>query len=142
MINNYDKMKRVQNSLEELAQNTSEQEKEDMIPTMGDNITVQEEEQDEQKEEQQDTMQQDTVQQDTVQQDVGQKDEEQQNGSGEEGQSVQTEVRREYIVQKGDTLEIISIKEYGDVLHVEAICKLNGLEDGNLILIGQKLLLP
>ena len=136
MINNYDKMKRVQNSLEELSQNVSE-EKDDVIPTMGDNITVQEEENDEQKEEQQDT-----VQEDAVQQDIEQQDTVQQNATGEEEQSVEIEAHREYVVQKGDTLETISIKEYGDVLHVKEICKLNGLEDGNLILIGQKLLLP
>ncbi len=47
-----------------------------------------------------------------------------------------------YIVQKGDTLASISQKEYGDLAHVNAICELNGLEDGNLIMIGQKLLLP
>ena len=47
-----------------------------------------------------------------------------------------------YVVLKGDTLESISREVYGDSLHVNAICKLNGLEDGNLIYIGQKLLLP
>ena len=33
-------------------------------------------------------------------------------------------------------------KIYGDITHVDAICNANGLEDGNLIFIGQKLLLP
>ena len=47
-----------------------------------------------------------------------------------------------YIVQKGDTLAAISKEVYGDILHVAEICELNGLEDGNLIFIGQKLLLP
>ncbi|MGO5053189.1 LysM peptidoglycan-binding domain-containing protein [Lachnospiraceae bacterium LCP25S3_G4] len=47
-----------------------------------------------------------------------------------------------YIVQKGDTLAKISKKAYGDVTHVDSICKMNGLENGNLIYIGQKLLLP
>ncbi len=47
-----------------------------------------------------------------------------------------------YIVQKGDTLAGISKKVYGDISHVEAICKMNGLKDGNLIFIGEKLLLP
>lgn len=47
-----------------------------------------------------------------------------------------------YIVEKGDTLEKISRKAYGDVKHIEAISKMNGLENGNLIYIGQKLLLP
>lgn len=47
-----------------------------------------------------------------------------------------------YIVEKGDTLEKISRKAYGDAKHIEAISKMNGLENGNLIYIGQKLLLP
>lgn len=47
-----------------------------------------------------------------------------------------------YIVEEGDTLAIISKKMYGDVSHTEAISKMNGLSDGNLIYIGQKLLLP
>lgn len=47
-----------------------------------------------------------------------------------------------YIVQKGDTLDKISIKIYGNRKSVDAICRMNGLTDGNLIIIGQKLLLP
>lgn len=47
-----------------------------------------------------------------------------------------------YVVEKGDTLALISRKAYGDLTHVDAICKMNGLSDGNLIYIGQKLLLP
>lgn len=47
-----------------------------------------------------------------------------------------------YVVEKGDTLAIISKKMYGDVTHIDAICRMNGLSNGNLIYIGQKLLLP
>ncbi|MCI8941102.1 MAG: LysM peptidoglycan-binding domain-containing protein [Dorea sp.] len=47
-----------------------------------------------------------------------------------------------YIVQKGDTLDIISEKVYGTISKTDAIRQKNGLEDGNLIIIGQKLLLP
>lgn len=47
-----------------------------------------------------------------------------------------------YVVEKGDTLAKISKKIYGDIGHVDAICRMNGLKDGNLIFIGQKLLLP
>lgn len=47
-----------------------------------------------------------------------------------------------YVVEDGDTLAIISQKIYGDISHVDAICRMNGLTDGNLIYIGQKLLLP
>ena len=47
-----------------------------------------------------------------------------------------------YVVQKGDTLDSISKKVYGDISHVDAICRMNGLQDGNLIFIGPKILLP
>ena len=47
-----------------------------------------------------------------------------------------------YIVEKGDTLDSISMKKYGTTRQVDAICEMNGLDDGNLIFIGQKLLLP
>lgn len=47
-----------------------------------------------------------------------------------------------YVVQKGDTLDKISIKIYGTRGYVDAICRMNGLTDGNLIIIGQKLMLP
>ncbi len=47
-----------------------------------------------------------------------------------------------YFVEKGDTLAIISRKVYGDLDHIDAICRMNGLKNGNLILVGQKLLLP
>lgn len=47
-----------------------------------------------------------------------------------------------YVVEKGDTLAIISRKMYGDISHIDAICRMNGIEDGDLIYVGQKLLLP
>lgn len=47
-----------------------------------------------------------------------------------------------YTVEPGDTLAGISKKAYGDFSHVEAISKKNGLENGNLIYVGQKLVLP
>lgn len=47
-----------------------------------------------------------------------------------------------YVVEEGDTLAIISRKMYGDISYVDAICRMNGLTDGNLIYVGQKLLLP
>ena len=47
-----------------------------------------------------------------------------------------------YVVEEGDTLAIISMKMYGDLTHVDAICRMNGISNGNLIYVGQKLLLP
>lgn len=51
-------------------------------------------------------------------------------------------VENSYVVKKGDTLASISREKYGSTSYIEKICKLNGLEDGNLIFVGQKLLLP
>ena len=65
------------------------------------------------------------------------------NGAGNFDGAGATGRRREYYeVVKGDTLDRISEKVYGDASHVDAICRMNGLSDGNLIYIGQKLLLP
>ncbi len=47
-----------------------------------------------------------------------------------------------YVVKKGDTLASICKEVYGDMTYVNEVCELNGLENGNLIFIGQKLLLP
>ena len=48
----------------------------------------------------------------------------------------------DYVVESGDTLAMISQKMYGDVSHIEAISKMNGLMNGDLIYVGQKLILP
>lgn len=47
-----------------------------------------------------------------------------------------------YEVQKGDTLVGISLKLYKSVDYVSQIMKLNGIEDQNVILYGQKLIVP
>lgn len=62
--------------------------------------------------------------------------------STEQGDSSENGSDGVYVVEEGDTLAIISRKMYGDISHVDSICAMNGLENGNLIYIGQKLLLP
>ena len=47
-----------------------------------------------------------------------------------------------YIVQKGDSLALISQKIYQNVNKVPEICAKNGIADENTIYEGQKLLLP
>lgn len=47
-----------------------------------------------------------------------------------------------YTVKRGDTLENISVNFYGSKKMIGEICNVNGLTDGNLIIEGQKLLLP
>ena len=47
-----------------------------------------------------------------------------------------------YIVEKGDSLAVISQKIYQNKDMVPQICAKNGIADENTIYIGQKLLLP
>lgn len=47
-----------------------------------------------------------------------------------------------YIVQAGDTLESICLKIYQDKSKVAALCQANGIQNGNQIQAGQKLILP
>ena len=47
-----------------------------------------------------------------------------------------------YVVQKGDSLALISQKIYQNVDKVPEICAKNGIADENTIYVGQKLLLP
>ena len=61
---------------------------------------------------------------------------------GDAAQSEENGSNGIYIVEEGDTLAMISQKCYGNISHVDAICRMNGLSDGNLIYVGQKLLLP
>lgn len=117
-LNNFDKMEAVQDSIETLSQSVGEQE-------IKSETTVETEE--ESPGEQQGMAQERTESQEELSQAAAEA------GLDEEDF---------YIVEKGDTLDSISIKIYGDASHVEAICKMNGLTDGNLIFIGQKLLLP
>lgn len=49
---------------------------------------------------------------------------------------------RIYEVGEGETLYGICWKTYGSLSHLREICSLNGLEDENRILAGQKLILP
>ena len=117
-LNNFDKMEAVQDSIETLSQSVGGQE-------IKSETTVETEE--ESPGEQQGMAQERTESQEELSQSAAEA------GLDEEDF---------YIVEKGDTLDSISIKIYGDASHVEAISKMNGLTDGNLIFIGQKLLLP
>lgn len=47
-----------------------------------------------------------------------------------------------YVVEEGETLFGICIKEYQNAKKLKEICELNGLEDENKIIAGQKLILP
>lgn len=114
-MNNYDKMNSVQSSIETLSESVQ-----------GNNG---------QKEK--------TKTEDSAASEETQTQEKKDNQAGEEVAVEEGKDGEEYyVVQRGDTLDTISMKLYGTTDEAEAICKMNGLSDGNLIFIGQKLLLP
>lgn len=128
-MNNYDKINSVQDSIETLSesvrqvernnvQNEDEKETELLIEET-ENLVTEDGEADVQVQE---TVKEMEPEVSTVQEDLSQEE--------------------YYVVEKGDTLDSISQKIYGTTSETDAICRMNGLTDGNLIFIGQKLLLP
>ena len=131
MINNYDKMKNVQSSIDKLAENILKKEKtedkEEIVETIGGVIS--------------------SVEENAVDDENQEIDETKENEQTAEEPTAEEESQeviesKTYVVEEGDTLESICRKEYGGIEQIETICQLNQLEDGNLIFIGQKLLLP
>ena len=142
-MNNYDKMEAVQSSLESLSQSVNSPESQ--------TETVTEDEGDDEEEGAAAKAQIETGETESVQEASGDTASDSSGeGDTDDTGAVMTADPSEidldeddyYVVQKGDTLDTISMKVYGDAAHVDAICRMNGLSDGNLIYIGQKLLLP
>lgn len=142
-MNNYDKMEAVQSSLESLSQSVNSPESQ--------TETVTEDEGDDEEEGAAAKAQVETGETESVQEASGDTAlDSSGEGDADDTGAVMTADPSEidldeddyYVVQKGDTLDTISMKVYGDAAHVDAICRMNGLSDGNLIYIGQKLLLP
>jgi len=119
-MNNYDKMNAVQKSIETLSESVKKNEDAQQVEIV-DNEEVADEISEGQEEVSVET-----------------------KGMEPEVSTIQEDLKEKeyYIVEKGDTLDIISQKIYGTTSETDAICKMNGLTDGNLIFIGQKLLLP
>lgn len=147
MVNNFDRMKSVQTTLDSLTGETAGAAQ--TQETSGAVTAVTGEEQTGEEESAgQDTGQGDDPQaaegEDaaTADDEAGDGDDQETSGEPAEEVSAENGSNGVYIVEKGDTLAIISKKMYGDISHVEAICKMNGITDGNLIYVGQKLLLP
>lgn len=142
-MNNYDKMEAVQSSLESLSQSVNSPESQ--------TETVTEDEGDDKEEGAAAKAQVEIGETESVQEASGDTASDSSGeGDTDDTGAVMTADPSEidldeddyYVVQKGDTLDTISMKVYGDAAHVDAICRMNGLSDGNLIYIGQKLLLP
>ena len=143
-MNNYDKMNAVQTSIESLSQSVAKSgqqgtvENTETTETMGNAEAAENTETLEATEGSQEN--------DETAQPAGAESEPQDVSGQTEPitSTIQEELSSEdyYVVQKGDTLDRISQKIYGTTAEVDAICRMNGLTDGNLIFIGQKLLLP
>lgn len=156
MVNNFDKMKSVQLALDNMKQETSgDVMKEDAVETgagvtvvVADEVETEKDNKDgEEKSKQEDGTAdagQDSLAE-TEGADAQIEENDDRNSSMtvlEQGDSNENGSDGVYVVEEGDTLAIISRKMYGDISQVDSICAMNGLEDGNLIYIGQKLLLP
>ncbi len=126
-MNNYEKMSLVQDSIATLSESVKRVENESVLQLADKETEVLTKETNEE---------------------VNEQEEADKTDSGMEPQvsTIQEELKKNeseyYIVEKGDTLDSISQKIYGTRNKTEDICKMNGLSDGNLIFIGQKLLLP
>ena len=164
MLNNYDKMQGVQDSLSALNGEESKENEGDIAEVFGENVTSENQDEPDKLDDAQSADKADDGAQTDETLGVQPEGEQAAQTDGEQatqadgeqttqpndGQTTgqdgtETPVIKEpktYVVKKGDTLESISREQYGDVAHVNAICKINGLDDGNLIFIGQKLLLP
>ncbi|WP_075717317.1 LysM peptidoglycan-binding domain-containing protein [Roseburia sp. 499] len=131
-INNYRKMKEVEDVLYVMKEEKQEkkEEKSDLVveSVESDVVPLQEEEKQQQVAESQ-TMQQQVVNQQAIEQ--------QQTSEPQQASEPQY-----YVVQAGDTLESICLKVYQDKSKVAELCQANGIENGNQIQAGQKLILP
>ena len=156
MVNSFDRMKSVQSTLEALADTSDEVETRETSGTVTAVTSEEQTGEGETSDDQavgsddgqapDDQSAQENDGQDQSSQDarnsIGLTDGNGTDSSDENTASEETGSNGVYIVEEGDTLAIISRKMYGDVDHVDAICRMNGIADGNLIYVGQKLLLP
>lgn len=126
LLNNFDKMKQLQKSVETMSEGVGEEK------------TTAQKSQEKKRTAAVETTEIQNKVSSEIKDEVQADEEDRADGEGT-GQGSEEEY---YFVERGDTLDSISKKIYGDSSEVDAICKMNGLSDGNLIYIGQKLLLP
>ena len=149
MLNNYEKIHGAQDAINALSEEKPKDKDDEVVEVFGENATFENEddETDTSDNEQSADPQPDSTEATSPEDADNSNQEGTEATQPEDGQADETETPviqqpKMYVVKKGDTLETISKKQYGDVTHVKVICELNGLDDGNLIFIGQKLLLP
>ena len=138
-INNYQKMKKVEDVLYVINEETKEKEKGNdsdlVVESVSAEVTPLESGQ-----EQQQTIENQVPTE--MQQPVTQQPVTQQQPVATEVQQPATTETKYYTVQPGDTLESICLKLYQDKSMMTALCQANGIQNGNQIQAGQQLLLP
>lgn len=133
MINNYDKMKNMEESLQVLSNSVSIDEKEESEAVKNktgsgkSTIPVEDVPADIEREEQKTD--------DNVEKDK-------QTDDAEDVKAADANQKEYYVVAKGDTLLSISRTIYGDDSMVDKICETNQIGNGDKIFVGQKLMLP
>jgi len=147
MINNYDKMKAVQSSLDQLSDALVQNEDKSAISASadGENVENQSEDQKSAAEDTDDQSAGTPGKEESASADTDSQNSETQDTKAQKTNdtaSADTTAYDTYTVQDGDTLVRISLKVYGSKGYVDKICQLNNLSDGDLIYVGQKLLLP
>lgn len=164
-INNYRKMQEVEDVLYVMKGETEKKIPSDLVVESVESGVTPIEEQGQQDNQTQNTQEQSTEQQQsTQQQSIEQQSTEQQSVEQQQEVAPQQPATTEtqptatpdaqqptapqqsepqyYTVQAGDTLESICLKIYQDKSKVAALCQANGIENGNQIQAGQKLILP
>ena len=151
MMNNYDKIRTVQKSLETLTESAqSEQQVKkvsvDHTPSVGLKKDLEQRAAEEKEKKEKEAVKTNTEVRKTEQRDREQDADTESYGKElgesdleEAGEGSQGDI---YIVRKGDTLLSISKKIYGTDENISSICKMNGLKENDFIYVGQKLILP
>lgn len=141
LLNNFDKMKKLQDSLETISQDVNENKGNGSKNSDAKQTTITETKEIQKENASTGTENEQVAETETTTsgKEIGNEIESRTGEPEEESQGSDEEY---YIVERGDTLDNISLKMYGDNSEVDAICRMNGLTDGNLIYVGQKLLLP
>nr|WP_317378772.1 LysM peptidoglycan-binding domain-containing protein [uncultured Faecalimonas sp.] len=151
MMNNYDKIRTVQKSLETLTESAqSEQQVKkvsvDHTPSVGLKKDLEQRAAEEKEKKEKEPVKTNTEVRKTEQRDREQDADTESYGKElgesdleEAGEGSQGDI---YIVRKGDTLLSISKKIYGTDENISSICRMNGLKENDFIYVGQKLILP
>lgn len=78
----------------------------------------------------------------TVNENVADTESTTETAAAEAVETANRQVQAAYVIREGDTLAEICARYYGSLDRMEELCEANGIEDADLILPGQKIVLP